>query len=58
MIENKLLLYGAGGHCHSIIDSIDRKQYSDIVIIDLPDKVGENIYSIPVTGTDEDLGDY
>jgi FlaA1/EpsC-like NDP-sugar epimerase len=51
----KLLLVGAGGHCRSVIDSIDRDRYSDIVIVDLPDMIGKNIFSIPVVGTDDNI---
>ncbi|GHV80065.1 hexapeptide transferase [Spirochaetia bacterium] len=52
---NKLLLVGAGGHCRSVIDSINYVQYSDIGIVDLPEMVGKNIFSIPIVGTDEDI---
>jgi len=54
-MSEKLLLYGAGGHCRSVIDSLNRKKYSDIIIIDLPEMVGKNIYSIPIVGTDSDI---
>jgi hypothetical protein len=29
----KLLLVGGGGHCRSVMDSIDREYYPDIVIV-------------------------
>jgi sugar O-acyltransferase (sialic acid O-acetyltransferase NeuD family) len=51
----KLLLVGAGGHCRSVIDSIDRNYYSDIVIVDMPKMAGRKVFSIPVVGTDDDL---
>jgi sugar O-acyltransferase (sialic acid O-acetyltransferase NeuD family) len=51
----KLLLAGAGGHCRSVIDSIDRDYYSDIVIVDVPAMVGKEAFSIPVVGTDDDI---
>jgi len=54
-MDNKLLLVGAGGHCRSVIDSINQKQYSDIVIIDLPEMVGKDVFSIPIVGTDADI---
>jgi sugar O-acyltransferase (sialic acid O-acetyltransferase NeuD family) len=54
-MDDKLLLVGAGGHCRSAIDSIDRRQYTDIVIIDLPEMVGKNVFSIPIAGTDNDI---
>jgi len=54
-MDNKLLLVGAGGHCRSVIDSINQEQYSDIVVIDLPEMVGKDIFSIPIVGTDADI---
>jgi sugar O-acyltransferase (sialic acid O-acetyltransferase NeuD family) len=55
-MNKKLLLVGAGGHCRSVIDSIDREYYSDIVIIDMPERIGERIFSIPIIGSDNDIG--
>ena len=54
-MDNKLLLCGAGGHCRSVIDSIDRDKYSDIIILDLLKMIGKDICSIPVSGTDADI---
>ena len=54
-MENKLLLIGAGGHCRSVIDSIDEKKYSDIIIVDVSEMVGKYILSIPISGTDDDI---
>jgi sugar O-acyltransferase (sialic acid O-acetyltransferase NeuD family) len=51
----KLLLVGAGGHCRSVIDSIDRNYYSDIVIVDMSEMIGKNIFAIPVVGIDDDI---
>jgi sugar O-acyltransferase (sialic acid O-acetyltransferase NeuD family) len=51
----KLLLLGAGGHCRSVIDSIDRNYYSDIIIVDQPNMVGKSVFAIPVIGTDNDI---
>ena len=33
-MKKKLLLVGGGGHCRSIIDSLDADRYTDIAIID------------------------
>jgi sugar O-acyltransferase (sialic acid O-acetyltransferase NeuD family) len=55
MKDEKLLLVGAGGHCRSVIDSIDRRYYRNIGILDLPELVGKNICSIPIIGTDDDM---
>jgi len=53
--RGKLLLVGAGGHCHSVLDSIDRSVYTDIAIVDIPDKIGQLIYDIPIVGSDADI---
>jgi sugar O-acyltransferase (sialic acid O-acetyltransferase NeuD family) len=55
-MDNRLLLFGAGGHCHSVIDSIAQEQYSDIAIIALPEMLGKNVFSIPIKGTDSEIG--
>jgi len=53
----KLLLIGAGGHCKVVIDALSRLKHFKVAgIIDLPQKSGELISGIPVTGTDRDLG--
>jgi sugar O-acyltransferase (sialic acid O-acetyltransferase NeuD family) len=52
---HKLLLVGGGGHCRSVIDSIDRTQYTDIVIVDTDKNIGKTILSIPIVGTDDDI---
>jgi len=57
MCKGKLLLIGGGGHCRSVIDSIDTSIYGDIVIIDLPEKVGQVISNIKIVGTDNELQD-
>jgi sugar O-acyltransferase (sialic acid O-acetyltransferase NeuD family) len=53
--NGKLLLLGAGGHCRSVLDSIDKSIYTDIVIVDMPEKVGQLVYDVPVVGTDDDV---
>jgi len=55
MAKEKLLLIGGGGHCRSVIDSIDSSMYSDIAIIDLPEKYGQEILGIKIVGIDRDL---
>ena len=50
---NKLLLIGGGGHCSSVIDSVmSLGDYEEIGIID---QKGEELFGIPVIGTDADL---
>ena len=55
-MKKKLLLIGAGGHCKVVIDLLlGFKEYDLIGIIDLKERVGDNIYGIQVVGTDSDL---
>lgn len=54
-----IILIGGGGHCKSVIDSIDRsKEYNIVGILDLPDKVGTEILGVKVIGTDDQLEYY
>lgn len=55
--NNKLLMVGAGGHCRSVLDSIDRARYTDIVIVDMPEKVGQFVYSVPIVGSDRAISE-
>lgn len=58
MTRKKLLLLGAGGHCRSVLDSIEKNKFSDIVIIDIAENVGQKVAGIPIAGTDKDLPDF
>lgn len=53
MENKKLLLIGGGGHCLSVIDSLNRSLYSEIAIIDPYIKIGTEISGIKVVGDDE-----
>jgi len=57
-MNNKLLLFGAGGHCRSVIDSINKNDFSEIAIIDIAEMVGKNIFFIPVIGTENDVNNF
>lgn len=50
-----LLLIGGGGHCLTVIDSLNQTDYHKIGIIDTPDKIGQEVCGIPVVGCDGDL---
>lgn len=50
-----LLLIGGGGHCLSVIDALDHKRFDKIGIIDVPERVGQEVCGIPVVGCDDDL---
>lgn len=50
----KLILFGAGGHCRSVIDSITRELFAQIVILDKNETlVGTEISGIPIVGNDD-----
>lgn len=54
-----IILIGGGGHCKSVIDSISKsKDFNIIGILDLPDKVGEEILGVKIIGTDDQLEYY
>ena len=54
-MENKLVLIGGGGHCKSIISSIDKSLFSDLVIVDSSDAVGKSVDGVSIIGTDDYL---
>ena len=55
----KIILTGGGGHCKVVINAILlAKNYEIAGIIDLEEKIGLQISSIPVIGTDKDLEKY
>lgn len=49
---SKLVLLGAGGHCKSVIDSIDRSKYEIVGILDKKEMIGHIINGIKVIGED------
>lgn len=52
----EIILIGGGGHCKSVIDSINRsKGYKIAGVIDLIDKVGSEILGVSIIGTDRGL---
>jgi len=55
-MKHKLLLIGAGGHCKVISDLLLKsKEYKTVGIIDLRKNTWDNVFGIPVIGTDSDL---
>ena len=55
-MKKEILLLGAGGHCHSVIDVIEQEdEFSIAGIIDNEKKIGEKILGYPVIGCDDDL---
>jgi sugar O-acyltransferase (sialic acid O-acetyltransferase NeuD family) len=56
MIQNSIILVGAGGHCRSVIDVIETQgQYRVMGIVDSPELVGSKVLGYTVTGADSDL---
>ncbi len=54
---NKIIILGASGHSKVLIDIIEQQNHFQIVgLIDRPEKVGQNLLTYKVIGTDEDLG--
>lgn len=54
-----ILLIGGGGHCKSVIDTIrSKRKYNIVGILDLKEKVGEQINGVEVIDTDDSLESY
>jgi sugar O-acyltransferase (sialic acid O-acetyltransferase NeuD family) len=54
-----VLLIGGGGHCRSVIDVIELTgKYRIYGIIDVREKVGQEVLGYKIIGTDEDLAKY
>jgi sugar O-acyltransferase (sialic acid O-acetyltransferase NeuD family) len=55
-MKHKLMLIGAGGHCKVILDLLlEFKEYEVVGIIDLKERIGGDVFGIPIVGTDSDL---
>ena len=48
-----LILLGGGGHCKSVIEAAESAGYSILGIHDKPEKVGTEVLSTKVIGTDD-----
>lgn len=56
MNRNKLFLLGGGGHCKSVIESIEAEgKYEIAGISEMPERLGESFSGYPVNATDSDL---
>ena len=53
-----LIFIGGGGHCKSVIEAAESAGYRILGVLDLPEKVGKDILSAKVIGTDEDISTY
>jgi len=55
-IKEKILLIGGGGHCHSVIDVIEKEdKFSIAGIIDRKELVGTKVLDYLIIGSDDDL---
>lgn len=54
-MKNKLVIIGGGGHCLSVIDSLDQSLFSEIVILDKNQKKDTFVNGIRVYGDDHEL---
>lgn len=50
---NKIVLIGGGGHCSSIIDSVNKMNFEIVGILDKKTKVGSFLNGIEIIGEDE-----
>lgn len=57
-MKESIILIGGGGHCKSCIDVIEQEgKYSIEGIVDLPEKIGQNILGYPIIATDDEIKD-
>ena len=57
-MKRRLLLIGAGGHCRSLIESIESTDRYEIAgVVGLANEVGMTILGYRVLGSDHDLQD-
>lgn len=56
MTKSDILLVGGGGHCRSCIDVIEQEdRYRIAGIVDLPEKVGQDLLGYPILASDAEL---
>lgn len=56
MEKEKIVLIGAGGHSHSVIDVIEQENHFDIIgLVDKKESLGQNILNYKIIAVDEDL---
>jgi len=55
-MKPKILLIGAGGHCKVVLDLLlNSKDYTVAGILDLPDRLHDQVFGVSVIGSDADL---
>ena len=59
MNKQKIILVGGGGHCKACIDVIEAENKFQIEgILDLPNKLGEQVLDYKIIGNDNDIAKY
>lgn len=53
-----LVLIGGGGHCKAVIDAAESAGFTILGVLDLPEKVGQDILGYNYIGTDDDISAY
>lgn len=55
-MKQKIILIGGGGHCKSCIDVIEQgNEYEIAGIIDVKEKIGDDIFGYPIIAADDDI---
>lgn len=55
-MKEGLILVGGGGHCRSCIDVVEAEgRFSILGIVDIEQKVGQDVFGYPIIGHDGDL---
>lgn len=57
-MKRPLVLLGGGGHCKSVIDAAESAGFAILGILDLREKVGQEILGYKILGTDDDIPAY
>lgn len=57
-MERPLILIGGGGHCRSVIEACRSCGRKIIGVMDIPEKVGQEVLGIPIIATEEDIFRY
>ena len=58
-MKEKIILIGGGGHCRSCIDVVESLgKYEILGVIDMPDRIGDDVLGYKVIGCDDQIGDF
>jgi len=59
MKKESIILIGGGGHCKSVIDVIEMQgKYEIVGIIDVPEKLNQDVLNYKIIGQDKDLPEF